>query len=449
MSDNILRLPPISHLTVQFPLHAPQAPTHGASHRPRTIASFQFLPHTGAPAPKKRKGASPAAPLLPRLAAPDHPWPRRTVNYPIHSVDQILPQVLPPEAAALRALSHLIASKQYSAPVLDPARAHLSVYEYQIGTQWVIWDHDTGNVLLTSLWRAAQEGGAPAVDSNGAPKPAPKADIVKLLESTPKALQEGIKRVRGGFLKIQGTWVPYSLCRRLARRFCYHIRYQLVPLFGAAFPGECLEPGADGFGELRYGGVSPKLARAKKARRARRPSELRAPVPTSPHSPHSPMARSHIPAPITILPVPPPMAAPALPAPALIAPALIAPALPTPALIAPALIAPALPPFSALSALPLPHTPRALQSASIQLSPVQWQPPQQHSPAAAAPRPEYTHSAPQQFGWAHASAVPRQPASAEAHMSYAEMVDIVNASHCLQRLSQGTYNKMRIDNLVE
>ena len=78
-----------------------------------------------------------------------------------------------------------------------------------------------------------------------------KADIVKLLESTPKEYQHYIKRIRGGFLKIQGTWLPYKLCKILARRFCYHIRYSLIPLFGADFPNSCLKPNARGFGELK------------------------------------------------------------------------------------------------------------------------------------------------------------------------------------------------------
>lgn len=393
MSDHRLWLPPISHLTVQFPVHAPQS--QGCP-QPRPMASFQFLPHS-APAPKRRRGASPTAPLLPRLVGPEPQWPRRAVNYPVHSINDVLPQVPPHQVAALQTLSRLVASKQYSAPVLDPARAHLSVYEYQVGTQWVIWDHDTGNVLLTSLWRAAQEGSAPAVDANGAPKPAPKADIVKLLESTPKALQEGIKRVRGGFLKIQGTWVPYALCRRLARRFCYHIRFELVPLFGAGFPAECLTPGTEGYGELRYGGTAPKPARSKKTRRVR--PQMISPAPIS--------------APPATTAAPIPTATPA--------------------------------PASHTTALPTlsPLTPTA-RLAAVQLSPLQWQPARQPSPAARA---AYTH-APERFGWALA-AVPRQPAPATGQMSYAEMVDIVNASHCLQRLSQGTYNKMRIGNLVE
>ena len=37
----------------------------------------------------------------------------------------------------------------------------------------------------------------------------------------------------------------------LAKRFCYHIRFQLIPIFGNAFPLECLKPDDKGFGELK------------------------------------------------------------------------------------------------------------------------------------------------------------------------------------------------------
>lgn len=154
-----------------------------------------------------------------------------------------------------------VTTRRYSAAALDPNNAHLMVYEYSIGAYWVIWDYDTGYVHLTGLWRAAlqERGEQRRPELVLAQKTNPKADIVRLLELTPKALHSCIKRVRGGFLKIQGTWVPYHLCKQLARRFCYYIRYQLVPIFGASFPDECLHPSAPGFGELRFEESGPSL----------------------------------------------------------------------------------------------------------------------------------------------------------------------------------------------
>ena len=43
------------------------------------------------------------------------------------------------------------------------------------------------------------------------------ADIVKMIESQPD-LASKLRRVRGGYLKIQGTWMPYEIALRLARR---------------------------------------------------------------------------------------------------------------------------------------------------------------------------------------------------------------------------------------
>lgn len=43
------------------------------------------------------------------------------------------------------------------------------------------------------------------------------ADIVKMVESQPD-LAPQLRRVRGGYLKIQGTWMPYEIALRLARR---------------------------------------------------------------------------------------------------------------------------------------------------------------------------------------------------------------------------------------
>ncbi|SMN22212.1 similar to Saccharomyces cerevisiae YIL101C XBP1 Transcriptional repressor that binds to promoter sequences of the cyclin genes, CYS3, and SMF2 [Maudiozyma saulgeensis] len=47
------------------------------------------------------------------------------------------------------------------------------------------------------------------------------------------------KRIRGGFIKIQGTWQPMRIARRMCFRFCYPIRYLLTPLFGPDFVSEC------------------------------------------------------------------------------------------------------------------------------------------------------------------------------------------------------------------
>lgn len=48
-----------------------------------------------------------------------------------------------------------------------------------------------------------------------------------------------IKRIRGGYIKIQGTWLPLEIAKLICARFCFPIRYLLVPIFGKDFPKEC------------------------------------------------------------------------------------------------------------------------------------------------------------------------------------------------------------------
>lgn len=50
----------------------------------------------------------------------------------------------------------------------------------------------------------------------------PSADIVKMVESAPD-LASQIRRVRGGYLKIQGTWMPYEV-RSIHRQWCSYQR---------------------------------------------------------------------------------------------------------------------------------------------------------------------------------------------------------------------------------
>ncbi|KAF9507149.1 hypothetical protein BS47DRAFT_1304389, partial [Hydnum rufescens UP504] len=90
------------------------------------------------------------------------------------------------------------------------------IYEYPLNNQWVMMDVDDGYVLWTGIWKAL--GNA-------------KADIVKMIESQPE-LESQLRRVRGGYLKIQGTWMPYEVALRLARRVAWPIREDLIPLFG-------------------------------------------------------------------------------------------------------------------------------------------------------------------------------------------------------------------------
>lgn len=53
------------------------------------------------------------------------------------------------------------------------------------------------------------------------------------------SFEDMLKRIRGGYIKIQGTWLPFSVAKELCSRFCYPMRYLLVPVFGADFAEKC------------------------------------------------------------------------------------------------------------------------------------------------------------------------------------------------------------------
>ncbi|CUA70487.1 hypothetical protein RSOLAG22IIIB_08900 [Rhizoctonia solani] len=115
----------------------------------------------------------------------------------------------------------------------DP-RGYVPVYEYPLNGQWIMMDVDDGYVLWTGIWKALGNT---------------KADIVKMLESQPD-LAPQLRRVRGGYLKIQGTWMPFEVALKLARRVAWPIREDLVPLFGPTFPSTCLSPDQPGYGQV-------------------------------------------------------------------------------------------------------------------------------------------------------------------------------------------------------
>ncbi|KAK9447559.1 uncharacterized protein V1518DRAFT_376771 [Limtongia smithiae] len=127
-------------------------------------------------------------------------------------------------------------------------RNYLTVFEYTVNEQVIMWDFFSGYVHLTGLWKAIGNT---------------KADIVRLVDNSPD-LENVIRRVRGGFLKIQGTWLPYDIARMLAVRTCYNIRYALIPLFGADFPASCLKPGTPGFGQLQLTDNEPTRRRRRR-----------------------------------------------------------------------------------------------------------------------------------------------------------------------------------------
>ncbi len=161
------------------------------------------------------------------------------VNYPINEIPQELLRFIPDSQLELiRPLitkedTSFISKKKYSTNVDE--RNYLTVFEYKLNdNNWIIWDYSTGYVFFTGLWKSCGNN---------------KTDIVKLVENFPN-LSNAVKRVRGGFLKIQGTWLPFDIVKNLAKNFCFNIRYCLIPIFGEDFPNQCLKPSDLNFGKL-------------------------------------------------------------------------------------------------------------------------------------------------------------------------------------------------------
>lgn len=114
---------------------------------------------------------------------------------------------------------------------LDP-RGYIPVYEYIINNTPIMWDRETGYVHFTGIWKALGNS---------------KSDIVKMVDSNPEL---GTKKIRGGFLRIQGTWIPYDYAHILCKRTAWNIRKELIPIFGQGFPSEALSPDHPDYGCL-------------------------------------------------------------------------------------------------------------------------------------------------------------------------------------------------------
>lgn len=349
------------------------------------------------------------------------------INFPVH---QQIGDIPLEKVHSVKSIYPRIETKKYSTSAIDPSRNYVTVYEYSINNQWIIWDYETGFVHLTGIWKASIN------DEINTHKNL-KADIVKLLESTPRQYHQYIKRIRGGFLKIQGTWLPYDLCKILAKRFCYHIRYELIPIFGNSFPDECLSPSHKGFGELKLDETNDNArgiwdsktdSKSHKVVKQRFSSLIDSPVIIKSSS------LPHLVTPINQLPwvnIVPTHSIQQLPQTAgSLAPLYLSTPQQTPQQ----------PAYQPNAFYPTPYDDfNALHKSAFQF------PPQQHNPPATLKQPsrgDSPHHAPQSPRHTppspHDHRTPKDPALQLSlpDVSFRDMVDVVNASKCLQSLSQ-------------
>ncbi|KAI8450902.1 hypothetical protein BY996DRAFT_6416940 [Phakopsora pachyrhizi] len=162
----------------------------------------------------------------------------------IHSLVNEENRTLPP--VRLYPSQHRVSMTRYATST-DP-RGYIPVFEYPLNGQYIMIDCETGMVHFTGIWKALGHT---------------KADVVKLVESDP-TIAPYLRKVRGGYLKIQGTWLPFETAQTLARRVAWQVRYDLIPLFGPEFPDTCLGPGEPGFGQLLLSAPKPRGRRGAK-----------------------------------------------------------------------------------------------------------------------------------------------------------------------------------------
>jgi hypothetical protein len=133
----------------------------------------------------------------------------------------------------------------------SPNKNHVTVFEYSYMNQSFLWDYTTGWVYITSIWKAV--GNA-------------KADVNKLISTSPE-IRNKVYKTKGGCLRVQGTWIQYDVAKTLASRFCYPIRFALVPIFGNDFVDLCLKPGDPGYGLFLLTFTEKDLNKRRRRRR--------------------------------------------------------------------------------------------------------------------------------------------------------------------------------------
>lgn len=131
-----------------------------------------------------------------------------------------------------------------------PTRDFVTVYEYKLGNHVILWDYVIGWVYITSIWKAVGNY---------------KADVLKLVSTSPD-IKNKVYKTKGGCLKVQGTWIQYDVAKQLASRFCWPIRFALVPVFGCDFVDVCLSIGQPGYGLFQLT-VSEKDLNKKRRRK--------------------------------------------------------------------------------------------------------------------------------------------------------------------------------------
>lgn len=102
---------------------------------------------------------------------------------------------------------------------------------------YIKWNAGLGYVHMTSIWKALGRG---------------SFDLQALLATSPPQLRKDKNFVRlvGGRNEVKGTWAKTALAFAISRRVAYHMKDQLVAIFGHNFPDACLLPNDPCYGRI-------------------------------------------------------------------------------------------------------------------------------------------------------------------------------------------------------
>ncbi|KAM0280919.1 hypothetical protein ACHAQH_003808 [Verticillium albo-atrum] len=116
-------------------------------------------------------------------------------------------------------------------------RESFEVFKYEfklpgVDTEFtVMWDYNVGLVRMTPFFKCCKYG---------------KTVPAKMLSLNP-GLKDITHSITGGAILAQGYWMPYNCAKAVCATFCYDIAGALIPIFGPAFPSECVPPGDPDF----------------------------------------------------------------------------------------------------------------------------------------------------------------------------------------------------------
>ncbi|RBQ75227.1 hypothetical protein VDGD_00567 [Verticillium dahliae] len=225
----------------------------GSSPAPSTTRLPQFMPSPTAssPATSTADDTSPSRigrPLVSKFRMTKElltvkSKPRGPINYwPYQDVDDVARRAVEKfQVTPFGQIHNCCAHIPYNSGKKDfyekTGRESFEVFKYEFRVPgvdaefMVMWDYNIGLVRMTPFFKCCKYG---------------KTVPAKMLSLNP-GLKDITHSITGGAILAQGYWMPYNCAKAVCATFCHDIAGALIPLFGPAFPSECIPPGAPEF----------------------------------------------------------------------------------------------------------------------------------------------------------------------------------------------------------